>query len=295
MEPLTSFLVDKGLTVLFDKFSSGFKWAFKSLAERAGLESVREFGSVSEFWHRGVDQLGIRVPAKVRMHGVFSLYAPLVPSHPRSRPGRQVNTWIESRGAADEFSTKNFILWGDGVLVPPVTNSRRAVIGFYDKYGLVGFASIPLIVDLTNQKLRKSFEQLKSKHPVAVEGSVVGRLVSFPYELFDDFNLIPAQRLIPSLRGMPNYVLEVYELTLQEEHPVLYGTQWIGLADKKIFPIYLNLLSREQHREAVVELVKELGKNHESVKAVFDPIPFNIKPGELPILNQYLEEMFKGQ
>lgn len=310
MDPLSSaaiekIAVEKLLSLLFDKFSSGFGKAFKGLAERAGIDTAKPFESVSDLWYRGVDSQHIAVASKVKIRGVVSLYAPLVPAHPRSRPGRQVNTWIESRGATDAFSTKNFILWGDGVLVPPTSRSKRAVLGLFDKYGLVGFASMPLIIDLSRPKMREIYDDIHRQHPTSFEAEVIGRIVEFPYSLTTDFNMFPIEHLkdkkprpdsdVLQAFDVPNFVIEVFELKIGKAHPVLYGTQWIGLTEKRMFPIYINLLDHQQHAQSIAELNKELTLKAQGVQAVFDVTPFNMRAGDFPPLNQYLEDTFRQQ
>lgn len=293
MDPVSSVVLEKGLSFLFDRYSSGIRSAFRSLAEHAGIDTAIPFESVSDFWHRGVDGALVKPTSKVKIKGVVSLYTPLVPAHPRSRPGRQVQTWVESRGATDAFSTKNFVLWGDGVLMPPVAQSNRAVLGFFDKYGLVGFASIPVIVDLNSSTLRKAYQDIRSKYPRSFEAEVTGRIVRFDYSLVEDFGLLPSDQLTKLSPRLPNYVVEAVEIKLGNEHGVLYGTQWIGLGEKKMFPIYINLLDQQQRSAAISELMRELALNEKAVQAVFDTHPFNMKPGNLPKLNQYLEDALR--
>jgi hypothetical protein len=293
LDPLSEALIKLGLSGVFKFCGKGFTYAFHSLTETFGIERSQKYLSVSEFWYEGVDKHGLSSTAKVMIEGVVSLYIPACPRHPRSVPGKRVETWLNLRGPVKDFATKDFVLWNDGILAPPKAGSNKAIIGLVDKYGFVGQGGLPLIVDLGNSKLRSVYEKLIEEKPVGYEAKVTGRLVPFYVDLIKDFGLIPPQ--VNDIAGLeyPNFVLETFEIKLLKKHTILTGTMWIGLKNETIFPIYCDLLDRDSNMKALGALSEEYGRQKRNVIAVHDPSPFTKISPEGPALNTKLIEVFR--
>jgi hypothetical protein len=293
LESIASVVADKALGSIFERLSKGIKRSFRYLAERAGAEFAESYTSVSDFWYRGIDAGLSESSAKVEIQGSITLYTPLVPGHPRSRPGRSVQTWVKNRGQSLDFTTESFVTWGDGVISLPEANNSKAIIGMYDQYGLAGLAAVPLILDLSNKQQNETYSKLKLGHPRSLSARVTGRLVDFPYSVTEDFGILPIGELMQGSIKLPNYVVEVFNIEITGDNPVLYAAQWIGMGDDGLFPIYCNIVDGVHSQEAAAQLISSMSLSKGNVEAVFDPMRLGLGGTKLPILNQYLREVFR--
>lgn len=293
---LTDLLMQTGLQGLFTCCGKGMVRAFKSLSEFCGNVKTPLYGSVSSFWYDGVDNDGLNTGASIRIEGVVSLFIPLCPRHPRAIPGKQANTWIEMRRKEKQarekydFVTQDFVLWNDGVLVPPRTKEGKAIIGLSDKYGYVGHGCLPLIIDTTNVKLNEIYNKLIDEQPSGYEATVKGRLVPFTINIAQDFDLMYIPQHDTQEVIYPDFVLEAFEITLRKRHSILTGTMWMGYEDNSIFPIYCHLLDKKEYNRALVALSAEYKTDQNKVVAVHDTSPFLYVNKEMPKLNEYLRD-----
>lgn len=300
MDLITTTLIQTGLQGLFTCCGKGMVRAFKSLSEYCGNAKYPLYGSVSSFWYEGVDNDGLNTGAGIRVEGVASLFIPLCPRHPRSIPGKQANTWIEmkKKEKQDEekydFVTQDFILWNDGVLVPPKTKDGKAIIGLSDKYGYVGHGCLPLIIDTKNKKLNEVYKKLVDEQPAGYEATVKGRLVPFTINVAQDFGLAYITQNDTQEIIYPDFVLETFEITLKRRHSILTGTMWMGYDDNDIFPIYCHLLDKNEYNRALVALSAEYKTRQNKVVAVHDTNPFQYVNKGMPRLNEYLLDTFNN-
>ena len=294
---ITETLISTGLEGLFTYCGKGMVRAFKSLSEFCGTSKGQYFDCVSAFWYDGVDSRNDNIKVNsgntVRLKGVVSLFIPLCPRHPKAIPGKQANTWIrlhneQKKGTVNiDFETQDFVLWNDGVIVPPKNIARKAIIGLSDKYGYVGHGCLPLIIDLTNKKMLDLYNKLVDEQPIGYEAIVKGRVTPFSINIAQDFGLAyDANNDLDSI--YPNYVLEVFDIRLGTRHNVLTGTMWVGYEDNSIFPIYCHLLDKSEYRKALAALNAEYNNDKSKVIAVHDTEPYEFINNGSPKLNEYL-------
>jgi hypothetical protein len=297
MDIISNTLITWGLEGLFTYCAKGVGGAFSHISETCGIDKPSKYSSVSSFWYDGVDHEGLQVGVKIRLSGVVSLYIPLCPRHPRSIPGKRVQTWIDMRKSntipSQDFATQDFVLWNDGVIAPPKSGTQKAIIGLSDKYGYVGHGCLPLIIDLKNQKLKEIYNKLVNEKPIGYEAVVTGRLVPFTIDLARDFGVVLPSRENSSVLDYPNFALEVFEIKLFKVHHILTGTVWLGYETNNIYPIYCHLLNKEENQQALVALSAEYGASKSSIIAVHDPSPFQLIHKSVPILNEKLIESFR--
>lgn len=294
---ITSALISTGLKGLFTYCGKGLVSAFNSLSEYCGNAKAPLYDCVSSFWYDGVsndnEDKKIYPGNVIRLNGVVSQFIPLCPRHPRSIPGKQANTWINLYNAEKagtqklDFMTQDFIIWNDGVIVPPISIARKAILGLSDKYGYVGHGCLPLIIDLTDKKLSDIYMKLVDEQPVGYEATVKGRVTPFTIDVAKDFGLAYNSNSIGS-DEYPNYVLEIFEIQLKNRHNILTGTMWIGYEDNRIFPIYCHLLDKSEYRRALTALSAEYKSDYGKVVAVHDIDPYKLVNDGVPKLNEYL-------
>lgn len=292
LDPVSNTLVELGLGGVFRYFGARLLGAMTHLREAASGDRAHHVPSVAGFWYESVDKGQVSHGSKIRIAGILSVFVPLCPRHPRSVPGKRVDTWVSLRSEQiaekKDFATRDFILWNDGVLVAPVTGSRRVLLGLADPYGYVGHGTLPLIADLNDRRQRAVYDELISHHPAGLHATVEGRLVYFSASMATEFGV-----LAPSLVGTlttehPNYALELLSVKTGASHDVVTGTMWMGFRDETIFPVYCYLLDRTAHDSAMVALAAEYGQRAGEVTAVHDVRPFQRIRREMPPLNDYL-------
>jgi hypothetical protein len=272
----------------FDAIATGFSEAIRNTYQSIGLERAEKFGSVSELWHLGIDQNRLSACAKVQVRGEICGFIPLSPAHPKSRLGRQIKTWVENWGSRDNFSTKSLLAWGDPVLFPPKAGKDYSLYGFYDRLGLVGLASIPLLVDLNSTALKKSLGELFSSPRTPRFATVTGRLTRLPINIVSDYGLLPITNGQKEVQH-PNFALEALHINVQAKSPVLFGIEWIAKRNTA-FPIYCNLADEAERSAAVAHLAS--AATAKNVEAVFDPTLFKVLK-EIPVANQWFVQRMK--
>ena len=295
-DALARTLMLTGLEGLFTYCGKGFVRAFDQLSEYSGNSKTPHYESVASFWYEGVDNSNsndkIYPGSVISINGVVSLFIPLCPRHPRAIPGKKAETWINLRKAEKEgtstldFGTRDFVLWNDGVLIPPKNIMRKAIIGLSDKFGYVGHGCLPLIIDLSNHNALEIYDKLVDEQPTGYEAFVKGRVTPFSIHIAQDFGL--AYDGLADNNEYPNYVLEVFELKLTKRHGILTGTMWVGYNDNSIFPIYCHLLNKSEYRKALAALSAEFKTDSGKVIAVHDTDPYELINLGNPRLNQYL-------
>lgn len=298
MDLITTTLIQTGLQGLFTYCGKGMVRAFKSLSEFCGNAKAPLYESVSSFWYEGVDNDGLNTGESIKIEGVVSLFIPLCPRHPRAIPGKQASTWIEMKRKEKQdekkydFVTQDFILWNDGVLVPPKARNGKAIIGLSDKFGYVGHGCLPLIIDTTNKKLNSIYNKLVDEQPSGYEAIVRGRLVPFTINIAQDFGLAYIAQNDMQETIYPDFVLEVFDISLKKQHNILTGTMWMGYGDNSIFPIYCHLLNKNEYNRALVALSAEYNIEQNQVIAVYDSNPFQYLSKNMPQLNENLLNTF---
>jgi hypothetical protein len=223
---LTQYLLKHGLDGVFKVFGRGFKYVFGRLSEVAGRDRPTPYESVSAYWFEGIDGGVVGHGSKVKIRGVISMYVPATPRHPRSIPGRQIETWLNSRTPTKNFAHHDFLLWNDGILAPPPSLSRKAILGLNDRFGFVGQGGVPIIIDLTNPKHKSAHDKLQLAKPTGFECTVTGKLTPFATPEILAFGFSKPELAHPVIAGkldLPNFVLKRQTLKLESPIPCCWA------------------------------------------------------------------------
>lgn len=258
-----------------------------------GIRREKEYSSVGQFWTE-IENDKLEHGTLIEITGLLSPYAPLVPSHPLSRPGYTVEGW-ESMGDLDTKDTEDYdlqdsLLYGDRIIKLPVSPSKKYYAGLYDyNYGLSN-VGLPLYVDTTFTSTKKyGLDTLwKYHYSIGRFVKIKGNLIKLenPYKNF-------AKQLPKDCIKRQNFGLEVTDMILSENPKgvthISASVVWFDKEkNEKMLAHYFNVQNLKQLKLADFLLQEERDSNIKNLAFDYDDLKY-LHPKYIKVIPKYNE------